>query len=247
LNKEYEKIYLDISIYILQMAYIHPDNQTLLWNTIQKAPNFEKLGINKTQWFKSIIKEFYDHEGKTIRNQIDLQNINKSTIAYMVHALKQMSTSLPSTSGSAERMSSALPSTSGSAERMTQYNDEFNNRQKEYEMMNAKPLPPQMDQVNEKIADEAITNMDELIRQQLAQREQELKMFGQSPQQIQPSAVKLDNVPIEPTVEKKSVSWKNDIDRKEFDELREMLIQLKETVETLKKQINPEENKDYTI
>jgi hypothetical protein len=216
------------------MAYVHPDNQTLLWNTIQKAPNFEKLGINKTQWFKSIIQDFYENEGKFIRTQIDLQNINKSTIAYMVHALKQMSTSLPSTSGSAERIS--------------QYNDEFNNRQKEYEMMNAKPLPPQIDQVNEKIADEAITNMDELIRQQLAQREQELKMFGQSPQQIQPSATKQDNVAIEPiATEKKSVSWKNDIDRKEIDELREMVLQLKETVESLKKQINPEENKDYTI
>jgi hypothetical protein len=215
------------------MAYIHPDNQTLLWNTIQKAPNFEKLGINKTQWFKSIIQDFYENEGKFIRTQIDLQNINKSTIAYMVHALKQMSTSLPSTSGSAERIS--------------QYNDEFNHRQKEYEMMNAKPLPPQIDQVNEKIADEAITNMDELIRQQLNQREQELKMFGQSPQQLPPSATKQDNVPIEPTTEKKSVTWKNDIDRKEIDELREMVLQLKETVESLKKQINPEENKDYTI
>lgn len=224
------------------MAYIHPDNQTLLWNTIQKAPNFEKLGINKTQWFKSIIKEFYDHEGKSIRDQVDLQNINKSTISYMVHSLKQMNATLPSTSGSAERMSATLPSTSGSAERMTQYNDEFNNRQKEYEMMNAKPVPLSMDQVNEKIADEAITNMDELIRQQLAQRELELKMFGQSPQQIQPAALKSDNVSMEPIAEKKSVTWKNDIDRKEFDELREMLIQLKETVESLKKQINPEVN-----
>lgn len=234
LNKEYEKTYLDISIYILQMAYIHPDNQTLLWNTIQKAPNFEKLGINKTQWFKSIIKEFYDHEGKSIRNQIDLQNINKSTIAYMVHALKQMSTTLPSTSGSVERI--------------TQYNDEFNNRQKEYEMMNAKPPPPQMDQVNEKIADEAITNMDELIRQQLAQRELELKMFGQSPQQIQPAAVKSETASIEPiAVEKKSVTWNHDIDRKEIDELREMLLQLKDTVESLKKQINPEVSKDDSV
>ena len=228
------KIYLDISIHILQMAYIHPDNQRLLWNTIQKAPNFENLGINKSQWFKSIIQEFYEHDGKSIRNQLDLQNINKSTIAYMVHSLKQMSTTLPSTSGSTERM--------------TQYNDEFNNRQKEYEMMNAKPLPPQMDQVNEKIADEAITNMDELIRQQLAQREQELKIFGQSPQQIQSSVVKSETIAIEPiALEKKSVTWKNDVDRKEIDELREMLIQLKDTVESLKKQINPEENKDYMI
>ena len=114
--------------------------------------------------------------------------------------------------------------------------------------MNAKPLPPQIDQVNEKIADEAITNMDELIRQQLAQREQELKMFGQSPQQIQASATKQDNVAIEPiTTEKKSVTWKNDIYRKEIDELREIVLQLRDTVESLKKQINPEVNKDYMI
>ena len=191
------------------MAYIHPDNQTLLWNTIQKAPHFEKLGENKSQWFKSIIRDFYENDGKKINNQADLQTINKSTIAYMVHSLKQMNT--------------ALPSTTGMNERISHYTEQFNDRQKEYERMNAKPPPPQIDQINEKIADEAITNMEELIRQQLNQREQELKMFGQQPATPLP-------------VQRRDESLKNEI-----DELRVIVMQLKERVESIQIQLN--ENK----
>jgi hypothetical protein len=198
------------------MAYIHPDNQTLLWNTIQKAPNFEKLGENKSQWFKSIIRDFYENDGKKINNQADLQTINKSTIAYMVHSLKQMNTDLPSSTGMNERI--------------THYTEQFNDRQKEYERMNAKPPPPQIDQINEKIADEAITNMEELIRQQLKQREQELKMFGQLP---------ATPIPVQP--EKKSVQWRDESLKKEIDDLREIVMQLKERVESIQIQLN--ENK----
>jgi len=198
------------------MAYIHPDNQTLLWNTIQKAPHFEKLGENKSQWFKTIIRDFYENDGKNIKNQADLQTINKSTIAYMVHSLKQMNT--------------ALPSSNGMNERISHYTEQFNDRQKEYELMNAKPPPPQIDQINEKIADEAITNMEELIRQQLNQREQELKMFGQQP---------ATPLPVHP--EKKSVQWRDESLKNEIDELRVIVMQLKERVESIQIQLN--ENK----
>ena len=203
------------------MAYIHPDNQTLLWNTIQKAPHFEKLGENKSQWFKTIIRDFYENDGKNIKNQTDLQTINKSTIAYMVHSLKQMNT--------------ALPSTTGMNERISHYTEQFNDRQKEYERMNAKPPPPQIDQINEKIADEAITNMEELIKQQLNQREQELKMFGP----VQPVN---GSVPVDPiTPEKKSVQWRDELLKKEIDDLREIVMQLKETVESLQTKLHEKE------
>jgi hypothetical protein len=198
------------------MAYIHPDNQTLLWNTIQKAPHFEKLGENKSQWFKTIIRDFYENDGKNIKNQTDLQTINKSTIAYMVHSLKQLNT--------------ALPSSTGMNERISHYTEQFNDRQKEYELMNAKPHPPQIDQINEKIADEAITNMEELIRQQLNQREQELKMFGQQP---------ATPLPVQP--EKKSVQWRDESLKKEIDDLREIVMQLKEKVESLQRQLQEKE------
>ena len=207
------------------MAYIHPDNQTLLWNTIQKAPNFEKLGENKSQWFKAIIRDFYENDGKNINNQADLQTINKSTIAYMVHSLKQLNT--------------ALPSTTGMNERISHYTEQFNDRQKEYERMNAKPLPPQIDQINEKIADEAITNMEELIRQQLNQREQELKMFGQQPATPLPVQPVNGSAAVEPiTPEKKSVKWRDESLKNEIDELRVIVMQLKETVESMKENMN---------
>lgn len=199
------------------MAYIHPDNQTLLWNTIQKAPNFEKLGENKSQWFKTIIRDFYENDGKNINNQTDLKTINKSTIAYMVHSLKQLNT--------------ALPSNSGMTERISHYTEQFNDRQKEYERMTAKPPPPQIDKINEKIADEAITNMEELIKQQLNQREQELKMFGQQPAAPIPIQPVNGSVAVDPI--KKSVQWIDESLKKEIDDLREIVMQLKETVELL--------------
>lgn len=210
------------------MAYIHPDNQTLLWNTIQKAPNFEKLGENKSQWFKTIIRDFYENDGKNIKNQTDLQTINKSTIAYMVHSLKQMNT--------------ALPSNSGMNERISHYNEQFNNRQKEYELMNTKPLPPQIDKINEKIADEAITNMEELIKQQLNQREQELKMFGQQAAAPIPIQTVNGSVAVDPIIpEKKSVQWRDESLKKEIDDLREIVMQLKETVESLQTKLHEKE------
>lgn len=210
------------------MAYIHPDNQTLLWNTIQKAPNFEKLGENKSQWFKTIIRDFYENDGKNINNQTDLKTINKSTIAYMVHSLKQMNT--------------ALPSNSGMTERITHYTEQFNDRQKEYERMTAKPPPPQIDKINEKIADEAITNMEELIKQQLNQREQELKMFGQQPAASVPIQPVNESVAVDPILpEKKSVQWRDESLKKEIDDLREIVMQLKETVESLQKMLHEKE------
>jgi len=50
-------------------------------------------------------------------------------------------------------------------------------RQKEYESMLAKPLPPEMN-FSEKFTDEAISNMDELIAQHKKQREDELKQYA---------------------------------------------------------------------
>jgi len=207
------------------MAYSHPDNQTRLWNAIQKAANFERLGESRSQWFKAIIRDFYENDGKNINNQADLQTINKSTIAYMVHSLKQLNT--------------ALPSTTGMNERISHYTEQFNDRQKEYERMNAKPLPPQIDQINEKIADEAITNMEELIRQQLNQREQELKMFGQQPATPLPVQPVNGSAAVEPiTPEKKSVQWRDESLKNEIDELRVIVMQLKETVESMKENMN---------
>jgi len=231
------------------MAYIHPENQKLLWNTIQKTPIFNNLGSRQTQWFKSVIQHFYEEypNAKIIKTKDELQNINRATISFMVNNLKQM---FQQTAPKSQDI--PLPTNTGSTERITYYNDQFNNRQKEYESMNAKPLPPSNDIVDEKISDEAITNMDELIRQQIEQRELELKIYGQSQM---PNKISInEEIPkdrFENSIHdlgknekndenkdklKKSVSWKNE--NTEFDKLKEMVFDLMETINVMKERLD---------
>ena len=42
--------------------YISKENQTLLWKTIQRSPQFvnNTVSINREQWFSNIIKQFYE-------------------------------------------------------------------------------------------------------------------------------------------------------------------------------------------
>jgi hypothetical protein len=229
------------------MAYIHPENQKLLWNTIQKTPIFNNLGSRQTQWFKSVIQHFYEEypNAKVIKTQQELQSINRATISFMVNSLKEMFQPKQTATPSSETSygNTGLPSTTGSNERMTYYNDQFNNLQKEYESMNAKPLPPTNNIVDEKISDEAITNMDELIRQQIEQRELEMKMYGQGPIVQPPKRVNINGeIPIDlgknenKEKSKKSVSWNTE--ENEFEELKKMVFDLMETIQTMKQRLD---------
>ena len=230
------------------MAYVHPENQKLLWNTIQKTPIFNNLGSRQTQWFKSVIQHFYEEypNAKLIKTQQELQDINRATISFMVNSLKeQFVQPKQMQSPIHEPNNTSLPSTSGSNERVSYYNDQFNNRQKEYESMNSKPLPPSNTIVSEKISDEAITNMDELIRQQIEQRELELKMYDKSQM---PNKIN-NEIPVysgnnEQTNDKskKSVSWKSEnietIEKNEFEELKKMVFDLSETIHIMKERLD---------
>ena len=242
------------------MAYIHPENQKLLWNTIQKTPIFNNLGSRQTQWFKSVIQHFYEEypNAKIIKSKDELQNINRATISFMVNSLKELVQTKhpPPASSDPNYGNTILPSTTGSNERMSYYNDQFNNRQKEYESMNSKPLPPSNDIVAEKISDEAITNMDELIRQQMEQRELELKMYGQGPIVQPPRKLNISEeipkdfensiLPIDLGKKgnndennekiKKSVSWNTE--HNDFEELKKMVFDLMETIQTMKQRLD---------
>ena len=116
--------------------------------------------------------------------------------------------------------------------------------------MNSKPLPPSNDIVSEKISDEVITNMDELIRQQIEQRELELQIYGKSqmPNKISINEeIPKDNfensiLPIDlgkndnKEKSKKNVSWKNE--STEFEELKKIVLNLSETIDAMKERLD---------
>ena len=85
------------------------------------------------------------------------------------------------------------------------YNRQFDERKREYDMMNSKPDLPKVD-FGGNIKDSAISNMDELIKQHMQQRDAELQKYAPPPMEnmIQPSSqIKIDkteNISLVPDV-----------------------------------------------
>ena len=64
-------------------AYILPENQRILWNTINKVKGFS----NDEQWFKQVIAIFYQKNASRNLDQRELLQLNKETIEYMMRGL----------------------------------------------------------------------------------------------------------------------------------------------------------------
>jgi len=69
-------------------AYILPENQRVLWNTINKVKGFSK----DEQWFKQIIALFYQKNANRDLDQRELLQLNKETIEYMMRTATQSRT-----------------------------------------------------------------------------------------------------------------------------------------------------------
>lgn len=160
--------------------YIHPENQTLLWNTIQKNPKFHQITINKQEWFSGIIKSFYENiQYLPPLTPQDLLQINRQTISYMMEQINTLLVDRPKFTESKKVVS------------------DFNTRQQEYESALKPKLPPIAD-FSEKINDDAIQNMDELLQQQIRQRDYDVeKAKEQLPPP--PPSISVQPVAIPPT------------------------------------------------
>jgi len=170
--------------------YVLPENQELLWNVISKniyirdffAPyNAEK----KNEWFKMIIRTFYDKYKNRHLTVNDLNNVNKETISYMIQNVReQMNQPVAKTSSPDNKTPSYQPVNSYSITtppivadtRQEVYAKEFEQRQIEYENLKKKTVPENVD-FTEKAEDGVIQNMDELIKIQMEQRAYERSLI----------------------------------------------------------------------
>jgi len=251
-------------IIIIMSLFIHSKNQELLWNAINKTPLFKKAFTHCIQnepeeWFKSIIHLFYYKNYYKSLSTSDLTNLNQEVVAYMINQLK-------STNNSTQNKE--IKYQDGHTEQNTgfvvenkheMYNRQFNERQKDYETMVTKPVPPVVD-FTENIKDEAISNMDELIKLHREQREAELKQFAPLPvtniDNTKPEKViTKENITIIPDAVisdinadmkmKKNVSWSENIEkrnensnfREEIDELKTQVLTLTNKFNTLQEEI----------
>jgi hypothetical protein len=104
----------------------------------------EKIPTNQQQeWFKNILGTFYQ---QNMNVKYDLRQLNKDTISYMINLLKQ------------------------NTEKQESYTRQFVDRQQDYDKMIKKELPPEPN-FKEPLGDGVIENMDELLKQQMKQRE----------------------------------------------------------------------------
>jgi hypothetical protein len=186
--------------------YIKQENQELLWRTIHKTPLVDNYFYrlvpgSRERWFQEIVRSFHI-KNPAITNQDALVRINRDTIAYMVSHLKTSSyVTVPlsqiTNSINQEVMPIIEPTTIYSRGSTTNTRDEFaekfSNRQKEYETMLQKPSTPDI-QFSEKMEDEVIQNMDELINRHLKQRELDNANFSPLP----PVGVGLPSALIQP-------------------------------------------------
>ena len=175
--------------------YITVENQTLLWKTVHRSPQFTNntIAINREQWFSNIIKQFYENIKSPSLSIADLKALNQQTIAYMVGDLKRIESQYmtkhtnvmfspdnnASIPNSQNYVNQTMTNSYGVANsetvqtRMSMYTDQFNARQQEYTNMVKPPAPP-IANFTEKVEEEPITNMDELLQQQIKQREYDI-------------------------------------------------------------------------
>jgi len=179
--------------------YIHEGNQRILWYTIKNLPMFARniADEEKTLWFKKIIGHMYEKNKHRKLTNIQLQELNKDTISYMIRELQKIQHIRPQIESYSNRsfattnlQSSGLnsfskpnpfiePSASHRMESKSEsYSKQFLERQKEYEDMNRKIEPPRP-VFQEQVEDAAIENMEELVKQHLKQRELDIENIKQ--------------------------------------------------------------------
>ena len=170
--------------------YVVPENQELLWNVISKNAYIQDFFApynpeKKNEWFKTIIRTFYERYKLQKLTVADLNTVNKETISYMVQNIReQISQPVAKTTTPTQATPSYQPANSYSIPtppivpdtRQDIYAKEFEQRQQEYANLNKKVVPANVN-FTEKADDGVIQNMDELVKQQMQQRAYEMSLI----------------------------------------------------------------------
>jgi len=177
------------------MKFIHPDNQKILWNKLSNTAYFNESTFSleeKQIWFKKIIQQFYEKYRYAHLGTNEIKNLNRAVILYMINELNSInkfeknnvyiSPELSTNDSSAlfSKDSSALFSNDLKRNIENKNANEFQERQKEYENMLKVKTPSDIN-FSEKIEDDVITNMEELVKQHMLQREMDIEPIKNIP------------------------------------------------------------------
>jgi hypothetical protein len=234
---------------------VHPENQQLIWNIISSNPfasQFFQVNthINKEQWFKTMIEHFYNmYKGQNI-DKNDLNHLNKEILTYMIQNLHNMSSQNkpPARQPEVFNTPSTIPTPPiPENNREELYKQQFLQKQQEYQSLLERKIPANVD-FREKDKDTAISNMDELIKQQINERNAYLNLHPAPSQNVLPAAattIPQNNIQLVPetTDMKKNVKIKVDANTdnaqilKLLDEQKSELSSLRSLMIELSKQV----------
>ena len=173
--------------------FILPENQKLIWNTMNKVPSFQTMDENMTDdresWFKNIMQDIYDKNRNRNLSVQELRQLNKETISSMISQLK-MSKSNESVSNSFISTTPITDTTQGFSldedktasrnyilgQKQNLLNNEFTNRQQEFESMMQREPVKDIDFREKNDDDTPIENMDELLQRQMREREYDVEL-----------------------------------------------------------------------
>ncbi len=209
--------------------YISPTNQEMLWNVISNNNMIHQYFTNnptnsKQEWFKTIISSMYTKYRDQHITKSMLSTINKETISYMIQNVRTELTSHPTQYQSSVARPNMIntPNIIPNMESTLQEN-QYNNRVKDYETMNARHIPDNIDFSDTK--DEYITDMDTLLQKQLKERENDATSYAPQLTDVpnltihdQEISINAQSLPILDYVEnvkhptKKTVKWEVDVE-----------------------------------
>ena len=213
--------------------FILPENQKVIWDIINKAPQFAEFGKNtnesKEDWFRETIKQIYDkHKDKSMNVQ-ELRQLNKDTISMMINSLKiktninvnnNINTTpildLPKLNELSpnEYMNEDKTSTRNYMleQKHDLLNSQFASKQQEFDgLMLRKPVN-EINFSEQDCTDQPIDNMDELLQKHISEREYDVN----SPPKSNITGIDIDNKSIfqndDQTNVSKNVKWAPNLD-----------------------------------
>ena len=172
--------------------FIQQENQRLLWNVSQKLPNIRHVFpemVQQERWFKEVIQHFYEKRKHASLSRRDLEELNKEVIQYMIdHIAHQVGAQtrplLKDHSRTHTKNVTFGPEPVGATpfvpitprpqaiigEPRLASTNLLEERQREYDNMLKREVPAEPN-FREMEKDTVIENMDELLQQQLRERE----------------------------------------------------------------------------
>jgi hypothetical protein len=157
--------------------FAHIENQQILWEIIQKSPFFIEFSPhNRETWFREVVSQFYRENPVKPRNSRELLSANKAALQYMTQDLKRRIGYNPAVQSALEPTLSPLRIEEEKKAKSEREKELYANFQAQYHSLLQTPKPVDL-RLPEK-SEEKITNMEELLQQQIKQREMDLAKFS---------------------------------------------------------------------